>query len=110
MSIYDAAKDYLENTISKLGSAQKRCTELMINLTEHYEGSSIKQLSINNYEYRQDEGGDFYPNAAMVIFLRRLLKSFRLKCNLIGLWIRLYIAKRESLSSVLEDICTKPRR
>lgn len=52
----------------------------------------------------------FYPNAAMVIFLRRLLKSFRLKCNLIGLWIRLYIAKRESLSSVLEDICTKPRR
>lgn len=82
MSIYDAAKDYLENTISKLGSAQKRCTELMINLTEHYEGSSIKQLSINNYEYRQDEGGDFLPECGYGNILKKIVEKFQIKVQL----------------------------
>lgn len=34
---------------------------LTLNRTEHYEASSLEQLSTRYYEYRKDKGGDFAP-------------------------------------------------
>lgn len=52
----------------------------------------------------------FYPIVAMVMFLTKLFKSLKSKWNFIGLWIGLFMVKRELLWSVLEGICTKLRK
>ena len=42
MSLHDAAKPVFENKWQQMSPPEKRCTQLLINMTEHYEASSTK--------------------------------------------------------------------
>ena len=41
-SMYEAVKHYYDQNIEKLNPQEKRIVTLLINMTEHYEASSIK--------------------------------------------------------------------
>lgn len=51
-------------------------------MVEHYEASSIKQLSTNNYEFRKDSGCDFLPEGGYGELLKKIAKTANLNIHL----------------------------
>lgn len=41
-------------------------------MLQHYEASSIKELSATNYEFKKDSGGDFMPEGGYGNFLIKI--------------------------------------
>jgi len=46
---------------------------MLINMTEHYEAANISELSSKNYEDRDDEGGDFFPECSYYKLLQAII-------------------------------------
>lgn len=61
--------------------AERRCTQLFINRTEHYEASSVKELSAKNYEYRKDSGSDFFPCNTYASLLKKISVGLNIQLN-----------------------------
>lgn len=54
---------------------------LILNMTEHYEASSLDQISTRFYEYQKDRGGDFSPAKGYHSLMRRIGENINVQFN-----------------------------
>lgn len=64
----------------KLPPSEKRLIDLLINMTEHYEASSTKELSCN-YDESTDTGGDFPPQHSYYKLLLTIAEGLNIRLN-----------------------------
>ena len=57
----------------------QRYLTLIINMKEHYEGSSIKELSAKNYSYRTMFGRDYLPEKSYASLLKEISKGLNIR-------------------------------
>ena len=70
--MYESVKHYYDQNIEKLNPQEKRLVTLLINMTEHYEASSIKELSALHYDETTDSGGDYFPSKSYGSLMKKI--------------------------------------
>ena len=54
---------------------------MLINMTEHYEASSTKDLSARHYEFRKDTGADFFPSGCYAGLIKKISLNLNIELN-----------------------------
>ena len=54
---------------------------LFLNMVEHYEASSLDQMSARYYEYQKDRGGDFSPKFGYHSLMNKIGENINVHFN-----------------------------
>lgn len=69
----------MKKNFDKLNEIEQRYLTLIINMIEHYEGSSIKDLSAKHYKFRTMFGRDFLPCKSYSCLLRKIAAGLNIR-------------------------------